>query len=130
MKSKQQSPCNNCMHRPVMSWGNACRTCMHKRVRCMHWPLTSQADACTSCMGSKVSSLSQLYLYSSYFEPSRPSMDVNGFYTHWALAGDLALKFQAKKLPFWKISLNFANLIYSWSLWAVLPRYFLFIDNV
>ncbi len=30
MKSKQQSPCSNCMHQPVTSWGNACSTCMHK----------------------------------------------------------------------------------------------------
>jgi hypothetical protein len=67
MKSKQQSPCSNCMHWPVMSWGNACSTCMHKCVRCMHWPVTSQANACTYCMGSKVSSLSQIYLYSSFF---------------------------------------------------------------
>jgi hypothetical protein len=57
-KSKQQSPCSNCMHQPVTSWGN---------VRCMHWPVMSQANACTYCLGSKVSSLSQTYLYSSYF---------------------------------------------------------------
>jgi hypothetical protein len=37
-------------------------------VRCMHQPVTSQVDACTYCMGSKVSSLSQIYLYFSYFE--------------------------------------------------------------
>jgi len=49
MKSKQQSPCNNCMHQPVMSWGNVYNTCMHQSV-------TSQADACTYCMGSNVSS--------------------------------------------------------------------------
>ncbi len=53
MKSKQPSPCSNCMHRPVM-------------------PVTSQANhmvaACTHCMGSKVSSLSGIYLYSSYFK--------------------------------------------------------------
>ncbi len=66
-KSKQQSPCSNCMHRPVTSWGNACSTCMHKPVRCMCQSVTSQADACTYCMGSKVSSLSWIYLYSSYF---------------------------------------------------------------
>ncbi len=41
MKSKQQSPCSNCMHRSVISW-----------------PIT-----CTYCMGSKVSSLSRIYLY-------------------------------------------------------------------
>jgi hypothetical protein len=29
--------------------------------------MTSQANACRYCMGSKVSSLSQIYLYSSYF---------------------------------------------------------------
>jgi hypothetical protein len=27
-KSKQQSPCSNCMHQPVMSWGNPCSTCL------------------------------------------------------------------------------------------------------
>ncbi len=67
MKSKQQSPCSNCMHWPVTSWGKACSTCMHKPVMCMHQPVMSQADACSYCMGSKVSSLSQIYLYSSYF---------------------------------------------------------------
>ncbi len=74
MKSKQQSPCSNCMQQPVMSWGNTCSTCMHKPMRCMHLPvmsqanaLMSQADACTYCMGSKVSSLSWIYLYSSQF---------------------------------------------------------------
>jgi hypothetical protein len=36
MKSKQQSPCSNCMHRPVMSWGKACSTCMHWPVTWMH----------------------------------------------------------------------------------------------
>ncbi len=51
-KSEQQSPCSNCMHRPVTPWGNACSTWMHKPVRCMHRPVTSQADACTYCMGS------------------------------------------------------------------------------
>jgi len=50
-KSKQQSPCSNCMHQPVMSWSNACSTWMHKPVSCMHWHVTSQADACTYCMG-------------------------------------------------------------------------------
>jgi hypothetical protein len=34
---------------------------------CMHCPVTSQADACRYCMGSKVSSLSRIYLYFSYF---------------------------------------------------------------
>ncbi len=52
MNSKQQSQWSNCMHRPVMSWDNAC---------------TLQADAWTYCMGSKVSSLYRAYLYSSYF---------------------------------------------------------------
>jgi hypothetical protein len=52
IKSKQQSPCSNCMHRSV---------------RCMHWPVMSQADACTYCIRSKVSRLSRIYLYSSYF---------------------------------------------------------------
>ncbi len=89
IKSKQLSPCNNCTHQPVTSWGNACTTCihkpvrcmqqpvtsqanacctcMHKPVRCMHQPVTSQADACTYCMVSKVSSLSRIYLFSTYF---------------------------------------------------------------
>ncbi len=71
MKSKQQNPCSNCMHWPVTSWGNACSTCMHNHVRFMHQPVMSQADACTYCMGSKVSSLSWIYLYSSYFVPSQ-----------------------------------------------------------
>ncbi len=66
-KSKQQSPCRNFMPRPVTSWGNACNACIYKPVRCMHQPVTSQADACTYCKGSKVSSLSWIYLYSSYF---------------------------------------------------------------
>jgi hypothetical protein len=35
-KSKQQNPCSNCMHQPVMSWGNACSICMYKHLRCMH----------------------------------------------------------------------------------------------
>jgi hypothetical protein len=30
--------------------------------------MTSQADACRYCTGSKVSSLSWIYIYSSYFE--------------------------------------------------------------
>jgi hypothetical protein len=71
MKSKQWSPCSKCMHQPVTSWGNAFSTCMHKPGRCMPRPVMSQADACTYCMGSKVSSLSQIYLYSSYFESLR-----------------------------------------------------------
>ncbi len=66
-KSKQQSPCSNYMHRHVTSWGNACSTCMHKPVRCMHQLMMLQADACTYCMGSKVSNVSRIYLYSSYF---------------------------------------------------------------
>ncbi len=48
--------------------------CMYYRDRtylygmnCMHCPVTSQSDACRYCMGSKVSSLSQIYLYFSYF---------------------------------------------------------------
>jgi hypothetical protein len=52
-------------YRLVMSWGNACGEYMHHTV-------TSRADhvvaACNYCMGSKVSSLSQIYLYSSYFD--------------------------------------------------------------
>ncbi len=69
-KSKQQSPCSNCMHQPVTLWGKSCSMCMHWPVWCnmyMHRPVTSQADACMYCMGSKISSLSQIYLYSSYF---------------------------------------------------------------
>ncbi len=73
-KLKQQSPCSNCMHQTVPSWGSASITCMHKPVRCMHWSVTSQADACIYCMGSKVSSLSQIYLYSSYFESNVNSL--------------------------------------------------------
>ncbi len=67
-KSKQQSPCSNCMHRPVMSLGNAFSTYMHWPVACMHQPVMSQANACPYCMGSKVSSLSQIYLYTRYFD--------------------------------------------------------------
>jgi len=67
MKSKQQSPCSNYLHQPVMFWGNACSTCMHQSLRCMHRPVTSQADACTYCMGSVVLISSWIYLYSSYF---------------------------------------------------------------
>jgi hypothetical protein len=37
-KSKQ-SPCSNCMHQPLMSWGNECSTCMHKPVMCMNQPV-------------------------------------------------------------------------------------------
>ena len=66
-KSKQQSPCSNCMHRLVMSWVNACSTSMHKPVRCMYQPVMSQADACSYCMGSVVLILSWIYLYSNYF---------------------------------------------------------------
>jgi hypothetical protein len=68
MKSKQQRPCSNCIHQPVMSWENACSTCMHKPLSCMHRPVMSQDNACTYCMGSKVSSLSWIYLNSSYFD--------------------------------------------------------------
>ncbi len=75
--SKQKSPSSNCMHRPVTSWGNACSTSMHKPVRCMHQPVTSQAYACTYCMGSKVSSLSWIYLYSSYFVKSMSKKEEN-----------------------------------------------------
>ncbi len=53
-KSKQQSPCSNCMHQPMMSMDNACSTCMYKPVRCMHCPVASQGNACTNCMGSKL----------------------------------------------------------------------------
>jgi len=65
---KQQSPCSNCIHRPVMSWGNACSACMHMSVRWMHRPVMSQVDACSYCMGSVILILSQIYLYSSYFD--------------------------------------------------------------
>ncbi len=66
-KSKEQNPSSNCMHQPVTSWSNARSTSMHLPVMCMHRPVLSQADARIYCMGSKVSSLSQMYLYSSYF---------------------------------------------------------------
>ncbi len=82
-KSKQPSPCSNCMHQPVMSWGSTCMhkpvrcmhqpvmswgsTCMHKPVRCMHQPVMSQANARSYCKGSVVLILSQIYLYSSDF---------------------------------------------------------------
>ncbi len=52
MKSKQQSPCSNCMNRPVTSLCIACSTYMHKPVRCMHWPVMSQANACIYCVRS------------------------------------------------------------------------------
>jgi hypothetical protein len=70
-KSKQQNPCSkasNYMYRPVMSWGNEYSACMHWPEMYMHRPVTTQADACTYCMGFKLSSLSPIYLYSSYFE--------------------------------------------------------------
>ncbi len=41
---------------------------MHASANDMH--VMSQAKACTYCMGSKVSSLSWMYLYSSYFAPT------------------------------------------------------------
>jgi hypothetical protein len=66
-KSKQQSPCSNCMHQPVTSCGNACSTCMYKPVRCMHQPVMSQVNPCTYCMGSVVLISSRIYLISSYF---------------------------------------------------------------
>ncbi len=71
-KSKEQSPCSNCMPQPVMSWCNACRTCMHKPVRCMHLPVTSQADACSYCMGSVDLILSWINLYSNYVGVKEP----------------------------------------------------------
>jgi hypothetical protein len=55
---------------PRRNWNNRaspCSNCMHQPVTCMHQPVMSQANACTYCMGSKVSSLSQMYLYSTYF---------------------------------------------------------------
>jgi hypothetical protein len=76
MKSIQQSPCRNCIHQPVTSWGNACSTCIHR-------PVMSQADACTYCMRSKVSSLYQTYLYSTYFESALRALytlDVYGIF--------------------------------------------------
>ncbi len=81
MHKPQKSPCSNCMHQPMTSWGNACSTCMHKPVRCMHWPVTSQVDACTYCMGFKVSSLPRIYLYSSYFVLSYNHILFNLFHT-------------------------------------------------
>ncbi len=62
-KSKQQSPCSKCMHRPVISQANACTSQACACMYCMHCPVTSQADACSYCMGSVVLILSQIYLY-------------------------------------------------------------------
>jgi hypothetical protein len=54
-----------------------CHGAMHEvcaciSLWCMHQPVMSQAHhmvaACTYCMGSKVSSLSRIYLYPSYFD--------------------------------------------------------------
>jgi hypothetical protein len=42
----------------------------------MHWPVMSQANTCTYCMGSLVSSLSRIYLYSSYFDAPDNSVTV------------------------------------------------------
>ncbi len=70
---KLYNPSSICMHRPVTSRGNACSTCHRDTfgLCCMHWLVMSQANhmvaACTNCMGFKVSSLSRIYLYSSYF---------------------------------------------------------------
>ncbi len=65
-KSKQQSPCSNCMHRPVTSWGNACSTSMHKLVRCTH-----QLDVTGRCMhllhGIQIFKFVLDIPYSSYF---------------------------------------------------------------
>ncbi len=51
-------------YQPVTSWGKACSKCIHRPV--MSWT-DHDVAACTFCMGSKVSSSSQIYLYSSYF---------------------------------------------------------------
>ncbi len=84
-KSKQQSPCSNFMHRPVVSMGN---TCMYWPVTCTHRHVISQADVCTYCMGSKVSSLSQIYLYSSYFGSKHiSSQKIHFFKTRVLVAG-------------------------------------------
>jgi hypothetical protein len=40
MKSKQQSPCSNCMHQSVMSWGNSWSTCMHSEVHALACDIT------------------------------------------------------------------------------------------
>ncbi len=80
-KSKQHSPCSNCIPWPVTSWGSACSSCMHKPERCIHRPVMSQANICTYCMGSKVSSLSRIYLHSSYFDPD--SLHVHTIISLW-----------------------------------------------
>jgi len=61
--------CHRLMH---VTQADACMyhrdwTCLYG-MYCMHCPVKSQADACRYCMGSKVSSLSRIYLYSSYFD--------------------------------------------------------------
>jgi hypothetical protein len=61
-KSKQQTPCSNCMHQPVMSLANACTSQAYACIFCMHCPMTSQADSCSYCMGSVVLILSWIYL--------------------------------------------------------------------
>ncbi len=59
---------NNRAHAVTACIGLCCHGAMHAVHACiMHWPVMSQADACTYCIRSKVSSLSRIYLYSSYF---------------------------------------------------------------
>jgi hypothetical protein len=47
-----------------LSYTSQANVCMHS----MHCPMMSWADACSSCMGSVVLILSQIYLYSINFE--------------------------------------------------------------
>ncbi len=70
---KLQIPCSTCtVHRPVTLQADSC-------MYCMHCPMTSQSNACSYCMSSVVLILSQIYLYSSYFDcyyPTQASMSV------------------------------------------------------
>jgi hypothetical protein len=50
-KSKQQSQCSNCMHRPVTSQADACTLQAYVCMYCMHCLLQSQADACSLLHG-------------------------------------------------------------------------------
>ncbi len=63
MKLKQQSPCSNCTHRPVMSHAIACTSQAYACINCMLCCMTSQADACSYCMGSVVLISSWICLY-------------------------------------------------------------------
>ncbi len=63
VKSKQQSPCSNCMHRHVMSQVNACTSQAYACMYCMNCPMMSQANSCSYCMGSVVLISSWIFLY-------------------------------------------------------------------